>query len=89
MKFKGKPNELCRITKIPRFVKCPNKIRFDEKGIFETENKYLIKRLSIKFETLEDTEELNEEKIRQLAKEKGIKSWHVKSIERLLQELEE
>ena len=36
-----------------------------------------------------ETEELTEEEIRSKAKELGIKSWHVKSIERLIQEIQE
>lgn len=37
----------------------------------------------------DDAEEENEEYIRQLAKEQGIKSWHVKSIDNLKKELSE
>jgi len=59
MKFKGKANQLCRITKIkPTLVrKMPKSIRFDENGVFETDNKYLIKRLSTKFEVIEEIED--------------------------------
>lgn len=102
MKFKGIPGQLCRITKIPKTIRCPKTIRFDADGIFETENKYLIKRLSQKFESFIDVEfeevedaiqeeekETEEEEIRLRAKEEGIKSWHVKSIDRLIKELED
>jgi len=63
MKFKGEANQLCRITKIkPHLIrKMPKSIRFDKDGIFETENKYLIKRLSTKFEVIEEVEEIIEE----------------------------
>lgn len=102
MKFKGTPNKLVRITKIPtRFKRLPNHFRFDANGIFETEHPYMIKRLKQKFEIVEEMkevilekqetleEEIDEEAIRKLAKESKIKSWHVKSIDRLLKELEE
>lgn len=111
MKFRGQPGMLVRITKVPKPIvrKVPKMIRFDEDGICETDNEYLIRRLSLKFEQVEEVqdglqeteekEENNEEEVediiedieqevRQRAKELGIKSWHVKSIERLLSELE-
>ncbi|GAG03348.1 unnamed protein product, partial [marine sediment metagenome] len=52
MKFKGIPNQLCRITKIKKSLvrKIPKSIRFNDKGEFETENPFLIKRLKTKFE---------------------------------------
>jgi hypothetical protein len=100
MKFKGIPNNLVRITKISKTLvrKIPKSIRFDENGVFETENPYLIKRLSVKFETIEEVVEevvvlekvveVDESEIRLQAKEAGIKSWHVKSIDKLIKELE-
>jgi len=56
MKFKGIPNQLCRITKIKRSLvrKIPKSIRFDKDGIFETENPYLVKRLKTKFKVIEN-----------------------------------
>jgi len=62
VKFKGIPNRLVRISKIrPHLVrKVPKSIRFDKDGIFETENPYLIKRLSTKFEILEENDGLQE-----------------------------
>ena len=75
--------------------------RFDNNGEYETDNLILIKALKQRFSTdvndisqknNEDVielidEELTEESIRQLAKERKIKSWHVKSIETLKEEL--
>ena len=59
MKFKGEANQLCRITKIRKHLvrKIPKSIRFDEQGIFETENPYLIKRLKTKFEIIEEVQD--------------------------------
>jgi hypothetical protein len=56
MKFKGTPNQLCRITKIRKHLvrKIPKAIRFNKEGIFETENPYLIKRLKTKFEEVKE-----------------------------------
>ena len=56
MKFKGTPNQLVRITKIRRNLirKVPKTIRFDNEGIYETESPYLIKRLLVKFEQVEE-----------------------------------
>ena len=71
--------------------------RFDSNGEYETDSPLMIKALKQRFgekqteihQDIEATEELEltEEQIRLLAKEKGIKSWHVKSIETLRKEL--
>ena len=66
MKFKGIPNQLCRITKIKRSLvrKIPKSIRFDKDGIYETENPYLVKRLKTKFEVVEEViEDIVEEEV--------------------------
>jgi len=101
MKFIGTPGQLVRITKLNPINKrqIPKSIRFDKDGYFETENKHLIKRLSAKFKIVEEVKEVlleknnesevSEEELRNLAKEAGIKSWHVKSVERIIKELEE
>lgn len=53
-KFKGEPNQLVRITKVQKHLirKVPKSIRFDKEGVFETENVYIAKRLSVKFEEI-------------------------------------
>ena len=66
MKFKGEPNQLVRLTKIPKSIirKVPKHFRFDKDGIYETENTYLIKRLKTKFEEIiEEIEEIEEIKV--------------------------
>ena len=97
MKFYATPNLLVRPRKngvMKRF----RTFRFDKDGEYETDNLILIKALSVHFSTvplnqseehqeIELSEELTEEQLRVLAKEKGIKSWHVKSIEKLKEEL--
>lgn len=80
-----------------RFVVC----KFDENGELETKDPKIIHILKTKLPgctwdeednqevKLEEVKEiLSEEEIRALAKEKKIKSWHVKSIENLKKELE-
>jgi len=56
MKFKGTPNQLVRITKVRKHLvrKVPKSIRFDKDGIYETESPYMIKRLSVKFDTVSE-----------------------------------
>jgi len=100
MKFYAEPGLLIRPRKngvMKRF----KPFRFDENGEFETDNPILIKALTRRFsadtnskqqKSTEDVvelldEELTEESIRQLAKDRKIKSWHVKSIETLKEEL--
>ena len=75
--------------------------RFDDNGMYETDNPIMIKALKRKFryegsdntpieeETVEEVIEdvMDEESIRLLAKERKIKSWHVKSIETLKEEM--
>lgn len=94
MKFYAEPNLLVRPRKTGVFRKI-KPFRFDANGMYETENKHLIKALSRRFksdlepaEELEEIkEELTDEAIRLMAKEAKIKSYHVKSIERLKEEL--
>jgi len=69
--------------------------KFDDKGFAEIDetklNQVMIQKLKSKFEVVEKKEkkvDSNEEAIRQQAKEAGIKSWHVKAIKRLKEELE-
>lgn len=66
MKFKGEPNQLVRITKIQKHLirKVPKSIRFDKEGIFETENMYIAKRLSVKFEEI--IEEIKEDVVEEV-----------------------
>lgn len=77
-----------------RFVVC----KFDEKGELETNDPKLIHILKTKLPgctwedektvKLEEVKEiLDEQELRQLAKEKGVKSWHVKSITNIKKEL--
>lgn len=72
--------------------------KFDENGELETEDPKIIFILQNKLpgctwegeETVEAEEVqeiLSDDDIRQLAKEKGIKSWHVKKIDNLKKEL--
>jgi len=93
MKFYAEPNLLVRPRKTGVFRKI-KPFRFDANGMYETENKHLIKALSRRFSAeLEPVEEVIEEKqlsdneIRLMAKEAKIKSYHVKSIDRLKEEL--
>lgn len=81
-----------------RFVVC----KFDENGEFETDDPKLIHILktklngctwdeedSVEVKAEEVQEILSDDDIRQLAKAKGIKSWHLKAIKTLKKELEE
>ena len=74
--------------------------KFDEKGELETSDPKLIFILQNKLpgctweskekvEAEEVKEILSDDDIRQLAKTKGVKSWHIKSIENIKKELEE
>ena len=100
MKFYAEPGLLVRPRKngvMKRF----RPFRFDNNGEYETDNPILVKALKQRFSTdvndvsqknNEDVielidDELTEESIRQLAKDRKIKSWHVKSIETLKEEL--
>jgi hypothetical protein len=98
MKFYAEPGLLIRPRKngvMKRF----KPFRFDTNGEYETENPILIKALKRKFKTdspsddaIESTEEIiedvmDDEAIRAMAKDNGIKSWHTKSIKRLKEEL--
>lgn len=83
MKFYGTPNHFVRVKSKGR-LKNVKSFRFDANGEFETDNVHLIEKLKLHFET---SNELSEDEIRQLAKDNGIKSWHVKSIETLKKEL--
>jgi len=94
VKFKGIPKQLVRFqTKSLRNGRKTG-IRFDKDGIYETENPRLIKALKNRFEVVAEVEEavvkeeeLTDEEIRQMAKEKHIKSWHVKAIDTLKSEM--
>lgn len=79
-----------------RFVVC----KFDENGELETNDSKLIHILQTKLPgctwdeevnvevTKEEVKEiLSDDEIRELAKEKGIKSWHVKKIDNIKKEL--
>ena len=91
MKFYAEPNMLVRPRKNGPYKRL-KPFRFDENGEYETDNPLMIKALSKRFksenvEIVEEVIELTEEEIRHMAKEKGIKSWHVKKIETLKEEL--
>jgi len=94
MKFKGIPNQLVRITKIkPTLVrKVPKSIRFDKDGTFETDNPYLIKRLSARYEKIEevkiDYHKIEYKELQVLYKKKtGISAIGKKKID-IIKELE-
>lgn len=80
MKFKGEPNLLVRITKINKHLirKVPKSVRFDKDGIYETDNPYLIKRLSTRFEQKQeikvDYSKIDYKELQALYKEKMNKS---------------
>jgi hypothetical protein len=102
MKFYFEPNHTVvqsiknKVTgQVNRFVVC----KFDENGELETNDDKLIFILQnkltgctweqgreVKAEQVIDV--LSDDDIRELAKEKGIKSWHVKKIDKLKKELE-
>jgi len=102
MKFYAEPHLLVRVRNNGP-LKNVRPFRFDENGEFETDNKYLIKTLIGKFksdnkeplidkevvtkEKANETIEYSEEELRAMAKEQKIKSWHVKSVETLKEEL--
>jgi hypothetical protein len=97
MKFYAEPNLLVRPRKTGVFRRI-KPFRFDANGEYETENKHLIKVLSRRFggdetiaEELTEFEEidkvLTDDEIRVMAKDAKIKSWHIKSIEKLREEL--
>jgi len=101
-KFFGRPSELVTTRKKNLYTqefKTVSLFHFDEKGEFITDNEELIKKLYYHFDSVEIKEENNvtddkpvettELEIRLLAKEKGIKSWHIKSIDKLMAELKE
>ena len=99
MKIQGTPNKVVqkRVFRQGRYIIVPW-FRFDANGIAELDESKIssvdIAKIRKNFTVSEDKPakkaELKEtdEEIRQLAKDKGIKSWHVKSIEKLKQELE-
>ena len=102
MKFHYEPNHTViqsiknkRTDKVTRFVVC----KFDENGELETNDDKIIFVLQNKLhgctwdegktvKAIEVLDVLSDEDIRELAKEKGIKSWHVKKIDKLRKELE-
>lgn len=90
MKFYGEPGMLVRPRKNGPYKRL-KPFRFDSNGEYETESPLMIKALKQRFgekqtESPQETE-LSEDEIRQLAKEKGIKSWHVKAVDTLRKEL--
>ena len=89
MKIQGTPNMVVQTRKMTfgnKFAVVPL-FKFDENGCAEIdETKFSQTDLS-KITTLFKLNEQSEDDIRQMAKEKGIKSWHVKSIETLKKEL--
>jgi hypothetical protein len=77
-----------------RFVVC----KFDENGVCDTEDEKIIHILQTKLDGCTWSEDrvidpltvisiLSDDEIREIAKEKGIKSWHVKKIDKLRKEL--
>jgi hypothetical protein len=101
MRFHFEPNHTViqsiknkRTGHVNRFVVC----KFDDKGQLETEDDKIIFILQNKLhgctwdegktvEAIEVLDVLSDEDIRELAKDKGIKSWHVKKIDKLKKEL--
>lgn len=57
MKFKGEPNLLVRINKNIAKNRRLKNFRFDNNGIYETDNPRVIKALSKRFEIIEDIKE--------------------------------
>lgn len=90
MKLTGKPNHVVqkRVFSQGRFKIVPW-FKFDENGMVELDDSKLSKldqdKLKKKFHS--ELKEYTEEELREMAKEKGIKSWHVKSVDKLKQEL--
>lgn len=92
MIVKGTPNKAIQkqVRKAGGRRKIITVVSFDENGLAEIdETKFDKTDLSkiLKHCTVVDEKESDED-IRQRAKEAGIKSWHVKSIDRLIKELE-
>jgi hypothetical protein len=102
MRFYFEPNHTIiqsisnKVTgKINRFAVC----KFDENGYLDTEDNKIIFILQNRLpgctwdegktvEAIDVMDVLSDDDIRVLAKEKGIKSWHVKKIDKLKKELE-
>jgi len=95
--FKGTANLYVRIAN--KYVQRATGLKgfyFNATGEYETDNETLCKVLKQSFAVKEENNvtddkpvEKTDEEIRSLAKEKGIKSWHIKSIDKLLAELKE
>lgn len=98
MKFYYKPKESIvqnlknKVTgKITRFLVCV----FDNNGELETNDPKVIQILQKHVdctwngEETKETDIMSEDELRKLAKEKGIKSWHNKKIDKIKKELEE
>jgi len=95
--FKGSASLYVRIAN--KYVQRATGLKgfyFDANGEYATENETMCKVLKQSFEVKEENNvmddkpvEKTEEEIRALAKEKGIKSWHIKSIDKLMAELKE
>jgi hypothetical protein len=98
MKLQGKPDLVVTML-VRRFGKLrPVQLfKFDSKGFAEFDETKLSgadkSRLMAKFKVVDSVkkvdkvEVMDDDIIRQLAKDKGIKSWHVKSIAKLKEEL--
>ncbi len=79
MKFTGPPNLLVRLV---RPIGRIRHFRFDEKGMFETENERLMKRLSHKFEVVPDRPAENKAEVKEEAKaEEVVKLRHCKKCD--------
>ena len=101
MRFNYEPNHTViqtlqhkRTGKTARFVVC----KFDENGVLDTEDDKLIHILQTKLDgctwsgdkvvdPMSVLSILSDDEIRELAKDKGIKSWHVKNIDKLRKEM--
>lgn len=90
MKLQGKANQIVhkRVFKQGQFKIVPW-FRFDKDGFAEIDETKVSKVDLDKLNKMFGTESIEptEEEIRQMARDKGIKSWHVKSIETLKKEL--
>jgi len=93
MKFYGEPNLLVRVTNQKKGV--PKALRFDNNGEYETDNKYLKKRMKVKFKYDLDNYNLNNndldyinmsyKELQQCAKEQGIRYIGIKKQDLIMQ----
>jgi len=95
MKLQGQPNQLVHKRALKRGEwRVVEWFRFDAQGVAELDDTKVCPTDKLKLERLFGglnqvaKAEMSDEEIRALAKERGIKSWHTKSITNLKKELE-